>query len=86
LSITPAGLHLEFQTYGLTSTITGVPQVVHGQIVMTNVTVQGVASLIMSPAELTNELNADLQQVSARLQRPITGVVLKNQELDVQLG
>jgi len=86
LSITPAGLHLEFQTYGLTSTITGVPQVVHGQIVMTNVTVQGVASLIMSPAELTNEVNADLQQVSARLQRPITGVVLKNQELDVQLG
>jgi len=86
MSITPAGLQLEFQTYGLTSTITGVPQVVNGQIVMTNVTVQGVASLIMSPDELTNELNADLQQVSAALHRPITGVVLKNQEMDVQLG
>ena len=86
MSITPAGLQLEFQTYGLTSTITGVPRVVNGQIVMTNVTVQGVASLIMSPDELTNELNADLQQVSAALHRPITGVVLKNQEMDVQLG
>ena len=86
LSIAPAGLQLVFQTYGLTSTITGVPRVVNGQIVMTNVTVQGVASLVMSPDELTNEVNADLQQVSAALQRPITGIVLKNQEMDVQLG
>ena len=86
LSITPAGLQLEFQTFGLTSTFTGAPHVVNGQIVMTNVTVHGVASTIMSPAELTSEVNADLQQVSATLQRPITGIVLKNQEMDVHLG
>lgn len=86
MSITPSWLRLGFQTYGLTSTITGVPRVVNGQIVMTNVTVQGVASLIMSPDELTNELNVDLQQVSASLHRPIAGVVLKNQEMDVQLS
>jgi len=86
MSITPSWLRLGFQTYGLTSTITGVPRVVNGQIVMTNVTVQGVASLIMSPDELTNELNADLQKVSATLHRPITGVALKNQEMDVQLS
>jgi hypothetical protein len=86
MTITPAGLRVEFQTFGLTSTFTGVPRVVNGQIVMTNVTVQGVASLIMSPDELTNELNADLQQVSATLHRPIAKVVLKNQEIDVQLS
>jgi len=86
LSITPAGIQLEFQTFGLTSTITGVPRVENGQIVMTNVTIQGPASLIMSPDELTNEVNADLQQVSAALNRPITGLVLKDQEMDVQLG
>jgi hypothetical protein len=86
LSITPAGLQFEFQTFGLTSTMTGIPRVVNGQIVMTNVTVQGIASLIMSPDELTNEVNTDLQQVSATLNRPITSVVLKNQEMDVQLG
>ena len=86
MTITPAGLRLEFQTYGLTSTMTGVPRVVNGQIVMTNVTVQGVASLIISPDELTKELNADLQQVSATLHRPIARVVLKNQEMDVQLS
>ena len=86
MSITPAGLQLVFQTYGFTSTITGVPRVVNGQIVMTNVSVQGIASLIMSPDELTNEVNADLQQVSAALHRPISGIELKNQELDVQLS
>jgi len=86
LSITPAGLQLEFQTYGLTSTITGVPHVENGQIVMTDVTVQGVASYVMSPDELTNEVNADLQQVSAALNHPITGLVLKDQEMEVQLG
>src|SRR6266480_2488350 len=82
MSITPAGLRLEFQTYGFTSTITGVPRVVNGQIVMTNVSVQGIASLIMS----SDELNGDLQQVSARLHRPIAGVALKKQEMDVQLS
>jgi hypothetical protein len=86
LSITPVGLRLDFQTYGLTSTITGVPKVVNGQIVVTNVTVHGVASSIMSPDELTSEVNADLQQVRAALNRPITGLVLKNQEIDVKLG
>ncbi|HEY6286315.1 MAG TPA: zinc ribbon domain-containing protein [Ktedonobacteraceae bacterium] len=86
MTITPAGVRLEFQTFGLTSTITGVPRVVNGQIVMTNVTVQGVASLIMSPDELTKELNADLQQVSATLHRSIARVVLKNQEMDIQLS
>jgi hypothetical protein len=85
MTITPAGLSLQLRAYGLTSTFTGVPRVVNGQIVMTNVTIQGVASLIMSPDELTNELNADLQQVSAALHRPIAKVVLKNQEMDVQL-
>jgi hypothetical protein len=60
--------------------------VVNGQMVMTNVTVTGPASLIMSPDELTNELNADLQNVSASLHRPISRIVLKNQEMDVQLS
>ena len=86
MSITRGGLRLDFQTYGLTSTITGVPQVANGQIVITDVKIQGIAALIMSPDELTNEANADLQQVSARLHRPITRVALKNHEMDIQLA
>ena len=86
LSITPDGLRMDFQTYGLTSTITGVPKVVNGQIVITNVAVQGVASFIMSPDELTSEVNTDLQQVSAALHRPITSLTLRNQEIDIKLA
>jgi hypothetical protein len=86
LSITPDGLRLDFQAYGLTSTITGVPKVVNGEIVMTNVTVQGPLSIIMTPDELTNEVNANLQQVSEALQRPVSSLVLKNQEIEITLG
>ena len=85
MTITPAGLKIEFQTYGFTSTITAIPQAVNGQLVMTNVTVQGIASLIMSPDELTTTLNAHLQGISAALHRSITGVILKEQEMDIQL-
>jgi hypothetical protein len=77
---------MEFQTFGLTSTVTGTPKVVNGQIVMTGVTVQGPLSIIMSSDELTSEANADLQQVSAAAQRPIKSLVLKNQEVDITLS
>ena len=86
LSITQDGLRLDFQAYGLTSTITGVPKVVNGQIVMTNVTVQGPLSIVMSPDELTNEVNANLQQINESVQRPISSLVLKNQDIDITLG
>ncbi len=85
MTIMPAGLRLEFQTYGFTSTITGVPRVVNGQLVMTNVTVQGIASFIMSPDELTTTLNAHLRQVNTALHRSVSVVVLKNHAMDVQL-
>lgn len=86
LTITPTVLQLDFQTYGLTSTVTGVPQVVNGQLVMTHVTVQGIASLLLSPDDLTATLNAHLQDAGSRLHRPLTGVVLKDHEMDLQLS
>jgi hypothetical protein len=85
MTITPTGLRLDFQAYGFTSTITGVPQAVNGQLVMTNVTVQGMTSFIMSPDELTTTLNAHLHQISTVLHRSVSGVILKNHEMDVQL-
>jgi hypothetical protein len=85
MTITQAGLRLDFQLYGFTSTVTGVPQAVNGQLVMTNVTVQGIASLIMSPDELTSIVNANLHQISTVLPRSISGVILKDHEMDVQL-
>ncbi len=85
MTITPAGLRLDFQAYGFPCTVTGVPQAINGQLVITNVTVQGIDSLIISPDELTTTLNAHLRDASARLHRNISGVLLKDHEIDVQL-
>jgi hypothetical protein len=85
MTITPAMVQLNFQTYGLTSTVTGVPVAVNGQIEVTHVMVQGVAGLLLSPEELTATLNAHLQEAGLRLHRVATGVVLKNGEMDIQL-
>lgn len=85
MTITPADLRLDFQTYGITSTVTGVPEVVNGQIVITQVTVQGIASLLLSPDELTATLNAHLHDAGLKLHRVATGVVLKTGEMDIQV-
>ncbi len=85
VTITPAGLRVDFQAYGFPCTVTGVPQAVNGQLVITNVTVQGIASLIMSPDELTSTLNTHLSEASAKLHNNISGVLLKDHEVDVQL-
>ena len=85
MTITPTVVRLDLQTYGITSTVTGVPEVVNGQLVITNVTVQGIASVLLSPEELTATLNAHLRDAGLRLHRPLTGVVLKDHEMDLQL-
>ena len=86
MTITPAGLKIEFQTYGFTSTITAVPKVVNGQLVITNVTVQGIAALVMSPDELTTMVNAHLQDISSVLQNSFSNVILKEGEMDIIRG
>lgn len=86
MTITPGGLRLDFQAYGFSCDVTGVPQASNGQLVMTNVKVEGIAALIMSPDEMTSILNAHLHDATARLHRDVTGVVLKEQEIDIQLG
>jgi hypothetical protein len=85
VTITPAGLRVDFQAYGFPCTVTGVPQAANGQLVITNVTVQGIVSLIMSPDELTSTLNTHLSEASAKLHNNISGVLLKDHEVDVQL-
>jgi hypothetical protein len=85
MTITPTELQLNFQTYGITSTITGVPRVVNGQIVITNVRVQGIAMLLLSPEDLTTTINAHLRAAGLKLHRVATGVALKTGEMDIQL-
>ena len=84
MTVTPGGVRLDFQTYGLASTITGVPQVINGQLVIKNVAVQGIASLLISPDELTTTLNAHLSDAGARLHRSVNGITLKDHEMVIQ--
>ena len=85
VTITPGGLRLDFQVYGFACTVTGVPEALNGQLVITNVTVGGVVALLMSPDELTATLKAHLQDAVAKLNRNVTGVTLKNHEIDIEL-
>jgi hypothetical protein len=85
ITITPGGLQLDFQVYGFACTVTGVPEALNGQLVITNVTVGGVVALIMSPDELTATLNAHLHDAVTKLNRSVTGVTLKNHEIDIEL-
>lgn len=85
VTITPGGLRLDFQVYGFACTVTGVPEALNGQLVITNVTVGGVVALLMSPDELTATLNAHLHDAVTKLNRNVTGVTLKNHEIDIEL-
>ena len=84
--ITPAGVELDFQLFGFACSLKGVPVASNGQVVMTQVQVSGILSLVMSSDEMTALLNGHLRDAFARLQRQATGVILKNQELDIQLS
>src|SRR5260370_9091728 len=85
ITITPGGLRLDFQVYGFACTVTGVPEALNGQLVITNVTEGGVVALVMSPDELTATLKAHLPDHVTKLKRNFTGLPLKNHEIDIEL-
>lgn len=86
IHITATQMRLEFQVYGFSSAVTGVPQVDHGQLVITNVNIEGIASLILSPDDITALANRHLADAQQRIKHSIVAVNMKNQELDLVLG
>jgi hypothetical protein len=88
--ITPNLVRLDFQVYGLPCAVTGVPEVVgsqpNGRLVLSNVTVEGIIALIMSPDEVTSLVNRHLADAQARFAHPIIQVSLKDHELDLLVG
>jgi hypothetical protein len=84
--ITPSGVHLDFQLYGLPCSIGTVPTTVNGQLTATNVTISGPISLIMSPDDLTTLMNKHLVQAQARLKHRIMSVTLQQHQMTLQLG
>ena len=53
---------------------------------MSNVTVEGILALIMSPDEVTSLVNRHLADAQARFAHPIIQVSLKDHELDLLVG
>ncbi len=84
--ITTSNIRLEFQIGGFPSTVTGVPQVVQNKLVLTNITVDGLASLILTPDDIGPVINNHLAQAQQKLNHPILSVHLKDKEMDLTLG
>ncbi len=86
ITITPGNLHLDFQLYGFSCSIDGKLIVSSGNLLVTNVAIQGIIGLIMSPDELTSILNSQLAEVQSHIHRTISSVTLKDHEIDIMLG
>jgi hypothetical protein len=84
--ITPSEMRFDFTVYGFASDITGVPTVNGGNLVVTQVKVEGIAGLIMSSDEMTTLLNRHLSDVQAKLGRPPTMVQLFDHRMDITLA
>ncbi len=86
MQITPGGVRVDFQVYGFACDITGVPMVSNGQLIVANITVEGIVSLVMSSDEMASVLNAHLRDARAKLRRNVVSVILKEHEMDLMLG
>ena len=83
VSISPQSFMITFQTYGFNNSISQIPAAKNGQLVATNVNLSGPISLIMTPDDMTGILNRNFANAQQRIQRPITGVQLKDHEMDL---
>ena len=79
-------MRIEFKIYGFSCAISGVPKAINGELVATNVTVEGIISLIMTPQELTAIFNQHLQDAHARLHHNVQTVTLKDHSMDLKLS
>ena len=77
---------MEFTVFGFSSAVTAVPQVNQGKLVVTNVQIEGLASLILTSDEITALVNRHLADAQQRINHSITSVQLKDHELDLVLG
>ena len=84
--ITTSNIRLEFQIGGFPSTVTGVPTVVQNKLELTNITVDGLASLILTPDDIGTVANNHLAQAEQKLNHPILSVQLKDREMVLDLG
>jgi hypothetical protein len=85
-SITNQNVKLSFDVYGYPCDISLVPAEENGNLVATNVHVDGIFSWIMSSDEMTQILNQHFAAAQKKIGRVITGVQLKNQSVEITFG
>jgi hypothetical protein len=81
--ITPSNVRLDFQLYSFPCSVTVVPQVTNGHLAVTNVKIEGIISLVLSPDEITALLDKHLTHAQELFQHSVTNVQLKDQEMDL---
>ena len=86
IHITSTQARMEFQVYGFPCAVTGVPQANSGHLTLTNVNIEGIAALILTPDEITTIVNRHLADAQTKLNHSIDSVQLKDQEVDLMLG
>ena len=86
IHITSTQARMEFQVYGFPCAVTGLPQVNSGHLTLTNVNIEGIASLILTPDQITTLVNQHLADAQTKINHPIESVQLKDHEVDLVLG
>ena len=86
IQITSSQMRMQFTVFGFSSAVTAVPQVNQGKLIVTNVQIEGLASLILTSDEVTALANRHLADAQQRINHSITSVQLKDHELDLVFG
>ena len=81
--ITSSNVRLDFQLYGFPCAVTAVPQITNGQLSVTNMNIEGIINLVMSPDEITTLLDTHLTHAQELFQHSVSNVQLKDQEMDL---
>jgi hypothetical protein len=81
--ITPSNVQMDFQLYGFPCAVTVVPQMANGHLVVSDVRIDGIIGLVVSPDEMTTLLDAHLTHAQNLYQHAVTNVQLKDQEMDL---
>lgn len=84
--ISASGLQIVFQTEGLSSSITGVPVASQGHLLLSQVSVKGVISLILSANDISSLFNQHIAAALVRIHHTVRSVTLLNHEMDLVLA
>jgi hypothetical protein len=86
ITISPQNVVFKFQVFGFDCSVTSVPIASNGKIILTDVTLSGIAGVVISADEITNIVNNHLVDAVTRINHSITKVTLKEHEIDLTFG